>query len=122
VQPFRIYLTPTSDASFQSIVYDSPAGQAAPVEMKLPFFDQENDRRITILKVLESRTFQSQTFQTGNEQQWLVQIGLLDSSDQAFHPHRFEIIGQALYQCLFPSGSGVLPLEQTTGGGGSNRS
>jgi hypothetical protein len=105
LQPFRIYLTPTTGFGFKSIVYDSPAGQAEPVEAALPFVDQGIDRRITVLKLLEGRTFQPQIFKGAGELDWLSQAGLLAVGGKAFAPQRFETIGKALYQCLFPAQS-----------------
>ena len=73
------------------------------VESSLPF-DEPDHRRITILKALNSYTFNTCSF-TKEELKWMQQEKLLSSNGKAFHPGMRANIGKALYQTLFPPNS-----------------
>ncbi|HWS82721.1 MAG TPA: tetratricopeptide repeat protein, partial [Ktedonobacteraceae bacterium] len=104
MQTFRLLLSP-ADNGIKVIVVDSEVGQGQ-IMSKLPF-DGRADRSKTILKALEASTFQSRDFQEVDEQDWMVQVGLLNESKTKFHPSMRETIGRILYQSLFPTGSKV---------------
>ena len=72
-------------------------------ESSLPF-DKPAHRRVTILRALNSDTFNAHSF-TEEELKWMKQEKLLSSNGKAFHPEMRANIGKALYQTLFPSHS-----------------
>ena len=105
MQPFQLYLIALDSSHFQADVTASPVGESGvgPVTLELPFLDGPTDRRLTVLKVLELRSFRPEHFQAEGEQAWLVANGLLNAAHTAFKPDRLAKIGQILYQILFPS-------------------
>ena len=110
---FRLYLSPIDEIRFKVIVTDSPAGEKE-ANSKLPFFDDRIDRQITVLKALEAVNFRQQDFPDEDEQAWMVRTGLLTEDRHTFLPDIREQIGKELYQALFPEGSEVKKLLQTS--------
>jgi hypothetical protein len=106
IELFQIYLTPVNEHQIELLVCVSPAGQAAPQIVELPFMDKGVNRLVTVLKILESKYFQSSNFKP-EERDWLIQENLLSPESQTFHPHILHTIGQALYRSLFPPGSEI---------------
>ena len=107
----ELYLSPLDDSTkFEVIVTDSPAGQGRS-ESLLPFLDAEWDWRITVIRSLEVSTFRPEFF-SAQEQEWMIQAGILGSDRSNFHPNYLINIGEALYSSLFPPGSKVENLLQ----------
>ena len=107
----ELYLSPLDDSTkFEVIVTDSPAGQGRS-ESLLPFLDAEWDWRITVIRSLEVSTFGPEFF-SAQEQEWMIQAGILGSDRSNFHPNYLINIGEALYSSLFPPGSKVENLLQ----------
>jgi CHAT domain len=67
----------------------------------IPF--DEGKRRITILKALNAEAFSPEDFSV-EEQEWMVQNGLLTEDRRVFHSDMQENIGKVLYMTLFPTG------------------
>jgi hypothetical protein len=103
---FELYLSPIDATRFKVIVTQSPAGEGE-TESSLPFFDGEQDRRITLIKTLESPSFRSESFVGEGEQEWMVTAEILAADGTTFHPDYQAKIGKALYRALFPSDSKV---------------
>ncbi|MEQ8381314.1 MAG: CHASE2 domain-containing protein [Coleofasciculus sp. A1-SPW-01] len=104
---FELYLSPNQHPTrFRAIVTQSPASEGE-TESSLPFFEGENDWRTTLIKTLESTSFNPKNFPKLGEQDWMVKVGILTSDRSAFDPHRLKTIGRSLYQALFPPGSKV---------------
>ncbi len=72
-------------------------------EPPLPFLDSETpdvqDRRFTVVKILESTKFNQKDF-SEEEQAWMVREQLLLSEQNAFQPQWLATIGRKLYQVL----------------------
>ncbi|MBW4581965.1 MAG: CHAT domain-containing protein, partial [Tildeniella nuda ZEHNDER 1965/U140] len=101
---FEIRFSPSATPNrFKAIVVRSSAGEEED-ELLLPFTDNGKDWRTTLIKVLEVPTFNTKDFRQEGEQAWMVRARLLTEDFQAFHPDLLKNIGNALYQCLFPSG------------------
>ena len=103
---FELYLSPIDATRFKVIVTQSPAGEGE-TESSLPFCDGEQDRRITLIKTLESPSFRSESFVGEGEQEWMVTAEILAADGTTFHPDYQAKIGKALYRALFPSDSKV---------------
>lgn len=73
-------------------------------EPVLPFLDGKTadtpDRRFTVVKILESTTFDQKNFPEDDEQAWMVREQLLLQQDGAFHPQYLATIGRKLYHIL----------------------
>jgi hypothetical protein len=108
VKTFELYLTPINTKQFKAIVTKSPVGEGE-TESSLPFWEGEVDWRITLLRTLEMRAFDSRWFPT-EEQNWMVESGILREDRRAFHPNYLANIGRKLYNSLFPSDSKVKSL------------
>ena len=74
------------------------------LDVVLPY-DGLDTRRATILKALNLTSFDPKAFTGKDEQEWMVEAGLLDVKRRAFHPNMRANIGKALYQTLFPPDS-----------------
>jgi hypothetical protein len=85
VKTFELYLTPINSQQFKAIVTKSPVGEGE-TESSLPFWEGEVDWRITLLRTLQMRAFDSQYFPT-EEQDWMVESGILREDRGAFHPN-----------------------------------
>ncbi|NEO41491.1 MAG: CHAT domain-containing protein [Moorea sp. SIOASIH] len=72
-------------------------------EAGLPFLDSETpdvqDRRFTVVKILESTHFKEDNF-SEDEQAWMVREQLLLPEQNAFEPEYLATIGRKLYQLL----------------------
>jgi len=109
----EVYLLPLDERRFKAIATHSPTGDGE-AESCLPFWDGEQDRRSTLIKVLEgSGVFRAEHFPRPGEQAWMVEAGILNADQQSFHPSYLEQIGQALYTALFPSNSSLKSAFQT---------
>lgn len=108
----ELYLSPIDQTKFKVIVKPSPAGEGES-ESSLPFFDAERDWRITVIRSLEISSFNSEFF-AEDEQEWMIKAGILGSDRSTFHPNYLVNIGQALYNALFPQGSRVEQLLQSS--------
>ena len=98
---FELYLSPINETQFKAIVIQSPAGEGE-TESKLPFWEGIQDRRMTLIKTLESDRFRSESFGLAGEQDWMQGACILDSAGSAFQPDFLANIGKELYQSLFP--------------------
>ena len=89
---------------FRTITTHSPVGDGR-AESKLPFWDGDVDRRTTIIKLLEvsGQIEPDVLFADDAERHWLVQQQLLTADEASLTPDYLEIIGQGLYQSLFPA-------------------
>jgi tetratricopeptide (TPR) repeat protein len=105
VELFELYLSPIDGNRFKVIVIQSPAGEGE-AESSLPFFEDEIDWRMTLLRTLEMSAFNSEYFQA-EEQEWMVKAEILASDRTTFHPDYQAKIGKELYHALFPPGSKV---------------
>ncbi|MEW5861334.1 MAG: tetratricopeptide repeat protein [Cyanobacteriota bacterium] len=103
---FELYLSPIDATRFKVIVTQSPAGEGE-TESSLPFCDDSQDRRITLIKTLESASFRSESFVGEGEQEWMVEAEILAADRTTFHPNFQAKIGKELYRALFPPGSKV---------------
>ncbi|MCA1990590.1 MAG: CHAT domain-containing protein [Coleofasciculus sp. S288] len=103
---FELYLSPIDATRFKVIVTQSPAGEGE-TESSLPFCDDSQDRRITLIKTLESASFRSESFVGEGEQEWMVTAEILAADRTTFHPDYPAKIGKELYRALFPPGSKV---------------
>jgi hypothetical protein len=103
---FELYLSPIDATRFKVIVTQSPAGEGE-TESSLPFCDSSQDRRITLIKTLESASFRSESFVGEGEQEWMVTAEILAADRTTFHPDYQARIGKELYRALFPPGSKV---------------
>ena len=103
---FELYLSPIDATRFKVIVTQSPAGEGE-TESSLPFCDGSQDRRITLIKTLESASFRSESFVGEGEQEWMVEAEILAADGTTFHPDYQAKIGKELYRALFPPGSKV---------------
>ncbi len=108
----ELYLSPIDQTKFKVIVKPSPAGEGES-ESSLPFLDAEGDWRITVIRSLELSSFNPKFFSEG-EQEWMIKAGILGSDRSTFHPNYLVNIGQALYNALFPQGSRVEQLLQSS--------
>ncbi|MEO0841743.1 MAG: tetratricopeptide repeat protein [Cyanobacteria bacterium J06643_5] len=95
---FELYLSPINDKRFKAIVT-----QFGETDSSLPFFDGENDFRITLLRSLEIKDFNSQYF-SNKEKDWMRDVGIIAQDGKSFDSNYLVNIGQALYRSLFPSG------------------
>ncbi|MEM7714522.1 MAG: CHAT domain-containing protein, partial [Cyanobacteria bacterium P01_A01_bin.68] len=98
METFELYLSPINEKQFKAIVT-----QSGETDSSLPFFDDENDWRMTLLRSLEVRSFNSQHF-SSHEQEWLKTAGILAEDKNNFDNNYLINIGQALYRSLFPEG------------------
>ena len=89
----------TADGEFQVTPDGGQAGQLPPYLSKLPFCDPE--RRRTLLKALGAVEFRLKDFQT-EELDWMVEVGLVTEERSDFHNDIQKVIGQAIYESLFP--------------------
>jgi tetratricopeptide (TPR) repeat protein len=103
---FELYLSPIDATRFKVIVTQSPVGEGE-TESSLPFCDGSQDRRITLIKTLESASFRSESFVGEGEQDWMVETEILAADRTTFHPDYQARIGKELYHALFPPGSKV---------------
>jgi tetratricopeptide (TPR) repeat protein len=103
---FELYLSPIDATRFKVIVTQSPAREGE-TESSLPFCDGSQDRRITLIKTLESASFRSESFMGEGEQDWMVETEILTADRTTFHPNFQAKIGKELYHALFPPGSKV---------------
>jgi tetratricopeptide (TPR) repeat protein len=103
---FELYLSPIDATRFKVIVTQSPVGEGE-TESSLPFCDGSQDRRITLIKTLESANFRSESFVGEGEQDWMVEAEILAVDRTTFHPNYQAKIGKELYHALFPRGSKV---------------
>lgn len=109
----EVYLLPSDQQRFKALATRSPAGDGE-ADSSLPFWEGEQDRRSTLIKVLEGTgIFNSAHFPRPGEQEWMVKAGLLTANQQSFHPHYLEQVGQALYNALFPPTSSLNSVLQT---------
>jgi CHAT domain-containing protein len=109
----EVYLLPLNQRQFRAIATHSPAGDGS-ADSSLPFWEGEQDRRSTLIKVLEGTgVFRSEHFPRPGEQEWMVTAGILTPDQQSFHPSYLQQIGQALYAALFPSDSSLKSAFQT---------
>ena len=107
----ELYLSPLDDSTkFEVIVTQSPMGQGRS-ESLLPFLDPEWNWRITVIRSLEVSSFRPEFF-SAQEQEWMIQAGILGGDRSNFHPNYLINIGEALYSSLFPPGSKVENLLQ----------
>jgi tetratricopeptide (TPR) repeat protein len=106
LETFQLYLSPLNTKEFKAIVTQSPVGEGE-TESLLPFFEDEIDWRMTLLRTLEMSAFNSEYFQKAGEQDWMVKSAILAEDRTVFHPNFLKAIGRSLYQSLFPTGSKV---------------
>ena len=106
METFQLYLSPLNTKQFKAIVTQSPVGEGE-TESLLPFFEDEIDWRMTLLRTLEMSAFNSEYFQKAGEQDWMVKSAILAEDRTVFHPNFLKAIGRSLYQSLFPTGSKV---------------
>ncbi len=99
----RVYLSPGESPQFSVIIPESDFGDGETKSL-LPF-DGRDDRRVTLLKILESTRFHPKNFMRPGEQEWMVEQGILDSGREVFTPDARAKIGQVLYESLFPTES-----------------
>jgi CHASE2 domain-containing sensor protein len=99
---FEILLSPIegNPTKFKVVVTQSPSGEGS-VESELPFFENEKDRRSTLLRALEINEFAPKYFDE-TEQNWLAATNLLLPDRTKFCPSLAENIGNILYKTLFP--------------------
>lgn len=116
----RVYLSPSDAAEFSVIIPESDFGDGE-TKSRLPF-DGREDRRITLLKMLESIRFRPENFTQAEEQEWMVKQGFLTIDRQAFAPDAHAKTGQVLFESLFPPESLVRTvLSKAVGGAESDR-
>jgi CHAT domain-containing protein len=109
----EVYLSPLNQRQFRAIATHSPAGDGS-ADSSLPFWEGEQDRRSTLIKVLEGTgVFRSEHFPRPGEQEWMVTANMLTPDQQSFHPSYLQQIGQALYTALFPPDSSLKSVFQT---------
>lgn len=106
----ELYLSPLDKQKFLAIATQIPHGFGeAGTESTLPFWDQNQDWRRTVIKVMEGGSeFRPQNFPEAGEQDWMVQAQLLRPDRQSYilgRPSYLQRIGEALYQSLFPPDS-----------------
>ena len=89
----------TADGEFQVTPDGGQAGQLSPYFSKLPFCDPE--RRRTLLKALGAVEFRLKDFKP-EELDWMVEVGLVTEERNDFHNDLQKVIGQAIYESLFP--------------------
>jgi CHAT domain/NB-ARC domain len=82
----------------------SRAGGANAQKSRLPFFVDAKRWRTTLIKALGAIEYCNRDFPTEEEQNWMTTTGLLDEERQQFQPKMLTIIGQAIYEALFPQG------------------
>ncbi len=78
---------------------DGRVGEAR-VLSELPFWDEMGHHR-TALRAAEVNHFRSKDF-SSEEQDWMVDVGLLHPGKTDFCPDYLKILGQAFYEALFP--------------------
>jgi hypothetical protein len=80
----------------------------------LPFFDGNEDRWITIFKVLETKALEERSYEPSdfstNAIEWMSKVGLLNEDQKDFSREFQKKIGQMLYCSLFPERSVVRSL------------
>lgn len=106
---FQLYLSPIDAQRFKAIVTKSSVGEGEAAS-SLPFFDREQDWRMTVLRALEIAAFNSQYFTAVGELDWMVKYSILNQNQEAFETNYLAKIGQELYKALFPSNSKVEKL------------
>ncbi|MEP0873121.1 CHAT domain-containing protein [Trichocoleus desertorum AS-A10] len=108
----EVYLLPLDERRFKAIATGSSAGDGE-ADCSLPFWQEEQDRRVTLIKVLEGiGNFKLEHFPRPGEQDWMVEAGILNSDRQSFYPNYLERVGQALYEALFPINSSLKSVFQ----------
>ncbi|MBR8836634.1 MAG: CHAT domain-containing protein [Stigonema ocellatum SAG 48.90 = DSM 106950] len=103
METLELYLSPRDAKGFKAIVTKSPAGEGE-TQSSLPFFEGEKDWRTTVLRCLEVTSFKSEHFDP-EEQEWMVNSGILNENRNAFDAKYLVKIGQQVYQSLFPADS-----------------
>ena len=83
---------------------DSEAGQLV-YNSKLPFFENEKRWRTTIIKILGAEEFRAEDFSIPEEQDWMLENGLLVKQDSSHFSQQIrQVIGKEIYKSLFPDG------------------
>lgn len=83
---------------------DSEAGQLV-YNSKLPFFENEKRWRTTIIKILGAEEFRAEDFPIPEEQDWMLENGLLVKQDSSHFSQQIrQVIGKEIYKSLFPDG------------------
>ncbi|WP_198287576.1 tetratricopeptide repeat protein [Rivularia sp. PCC 7116] len=77
--------------------------QSGETDSSLPFFNGENDFRMTLLRSLEVTGFNPKYF-SSKEKDWMRDVGILAQNGKDFDNNYLVNIGQALYRSLFASG------------------
>lgn len=99
---FHLNLLLAEDKTRFKVLVQSDMGSQED-ECPLPFIDQNQDWRKTVIKALETETFDAKQFQEPDEQSWMIKAALLSEDRESFHPDLLKNVGQALYQVLFSS-------------------
>lgn len=100
---FELRLTPLDSIKFRALVVNSTLGSNPESESKLPFWEGSRDWRTTVIKVLESSSeFKAANFANPDEQEWMIQAGILSSGHPSFAPEYLARMGQALFKSLLP--------------------
>ena len=97
METFELYLSPRDKNEFQ-VNYEHEVISSS----SLPFFDDKNDWRMTVLRALEIIFFNPDWFKN-DEKEWMKDFNILDRNEKNFHCKYLINIGQALYNSLFPS-------------------
>jgi len=95
----QLYPLESDPHRFKAIATDA-RGNSAHHEPSLPFLDGEQDRRYTVVKMLEATCFRAQDFPDAGERGWMVRQQLLHPDQDAFQPDWLKTVGRALYGCL----------------------
>jgi len=101
----RVLLNPGNDGHGTFTAFVTEPTQIKEKGLHLPFDDDGEYRKI-ILRALTTQNFDPTKFSQA-EQEWMLQVGLLSSERDSFHPEMATVIGQALYQSLFPEHSQI---------------
>ncbi|HEY6284426.1 MAG TPA: TIR domain-containing protein [Ktedonobacteraceae bacterium] len=105
MQILNLLLSPIDRTHMKAI----PRSYGGSLDVALPY-EGLASRRTTILKALNLTSFDPQAFTGEGEQEWMVEVGLLDMERRAFHPNMRANIGKVLYQTLFPPDSNTKDL------------
>jgi CHAT domain/Effector-associated domain 9 len=102
---FELYLTPLDAKGLRVTVTQSSPPSDGVADSTLPFWQDEQDWRSTLIKTLGSDRFQADAFRRVGEQDWMVNGAEILAQDRSgFHPNYLKHVGKALYEALFPSG------------------
>jgi hypothetical protein len=104
VELLKLSLSPIDELNFK-IYADSSAGEGE-IESILPFFDNGISRLNTIIKALDIINFSVDKFQL-EELNWMIKNNLIKEDKNSFHPNLLVIVGNNLFQALFPPNSTV---------------